>query len=272
MSQNQNSAQRGSSSRLAKVALPKYVKNWPRGVYRPWKLPDGYNKRIDSNHIFALPENIAKETGHNYIIPYPCKRCVRSKQLCSRGEPCARCSQLGLESSCKPKDQGWLPLQVLPAQQSDETVTSPESTNNAPSRSNARRLKGSSAEHKTPGKLENASEIAVSSFSTRKSARILRVQNMSGSLSARALRAEERAMKFLQLQQSTPRSSGVISEKIDSKDASGSKNKEKPLDSRAYISRTSSLSSLTESTNAVDLLSSPLSGSSDPFLFADEAH
>ncbi|KAI0825740.1 hypothetical protein BC629DRAFT_19897 [Irpex lacteus] len=90
--------------------LPEYTKNWGPHLYRPAKLPDNYDTRIDPAHIFVF--TVHPITGIQrdfYVTPKPCDYCAKVRQLCSRTRPhCGRCGARE-ERQCV-FEEGWVRL------------------------------------------------------------------------------------------------------------------------------------------------------------------
>lgn len=187
-------ATKGSSSgHTSDPSLPAYTKNWPKGVYKPRNLPNGFDARIAAAHIFALPEEDSADTGPIYIVPQACARCSHDKQYCTRGQPCGRCEGTAYASTCKPRDEGWarlyLPGKAKPAD--SPVVDSPLQVKpSLPRKPRQSRLPAQqSISTMIAGKSSRYNEPLI-----RKSARIR--HELPSSVSSRDLRAAERAKKL----------------------------------------------------------------------------
>ncbi|KAI0085768.1 hypothetical protein BDY19DRAFT_391256 [Irpex rosettiformis] len=91
--------------------LPEYTKDWGPHLFRPTKLPDNYDTRIDPAHIFVF--TVHPITGIQrdfYVTPKPCDYCAKVRQLCSRTRPhCLRCRARENAGQCVFED-GWVRL------------------------------------------------------------------------------------------------------------------------------------------------------------------
>ncbi|GJE90615.1 hypothetical protein PsYK624_067590 [Phanerochaete sordida] len=94
----------------ARLPLPDYAKKWHSTVYRPKRLPDVFDPRIDPAHIFAMPFNPdTEEQGEYFIVANRCTMCARVRNVCSRGDPaCRRCAEKDL--TCIPQGAGYVEL------------------------------------------------------------------------------------------------------------------------------------------------------------------
>ncbi|KAI0701086.1 hypothetical protein BC835DRAFT_1325040 [Cytidiella melzeri] len=184
--------------RRANSPLPKYTKDWPAEVYRPETLPDNYDTRVDSAHIFALPETDGTSSRVLYITAHACVQCNRAKRFCSRGRPCSKCEELGNASSCTTTEGGWMPLKINKGKNvtMGPELASPKSTprNTRNQRTLGPRFPASSSAISSLNKSRRSPVYYGST--TRKSARILKA--FPESVSARFLRAAERAKRFRQ--------------------------------------------------------------------------
>lgn len=106
----QDDAEKLQDNPHAHLPLPDYAKKWHPAVYRPKRIPEAYEPRIDPAHIFALPFNPdTEEEGEYFIVANRCTMCARVRNICSRGDPaCRRCVERQL--SCVPYGPGYVEL------------------------------------------------------------------------------------------------------------------------------------------------------------------
>ena len=127
-SKSEPTPSQADSNTLQSQPLPEYTKNWGPHLYRPTKLPDNYDTRIDPAHIFVF--TIHPITGIQrdfYVTPKPCDYCSQVRQLCSRTRPhCSRCGAREEPRQCV-FEEGWVrlpgPKCVKPKRQREESET-----------------------------------------------------------------------------------------------------------------------------------------------------
>lgn len=135
---NQQGATVGQVNALDQEPLPDYTKSWGPNLYRPKKLPENYDTRIDPAHIFVFTVHPVTGIERDFFVtPKPCDYCAKVRQICSRSKPhCQRCAVNADNIRACVVEEGWVrlpgpkcvkPKRKLPQESEGETKASKKS-------------------------------------------------------------------------------------------------------------------------------------------------